>query len=116
MSTSLPQLTAFTNASWNEEPFQFFLGSVNSPDDFTGASFAMGLRAAGSATTTFHLTDGNGRLAVTLPNEVAITVDDAGMATLAPGPYSFDLVVTRADGQVENILQGVVQVVQGIAP
>lgn len=114
--SALPQLTAFTNAGWYEEPFQFFLGSINTPDDFTGASFALGLRPAGSGVTSFHMSDANGRLTVTLPNEVGITVVEADMAGLAPGPYGFDLVVTRASGQFQNLLQGTVQIVGGIAP
>jgi len=115
-SSALPQLTAFTNAGWCEEPFQFFVGSINTPDDFAGASFALGLRPVGSGVTSVHMSDGDGRLTVTLPNEVGITVDEADMADITPGLYNFDLVVTRAAGQVQNLLQGQVQIVGGIAP
>jgi hypothetical protein len=113
----LPQaLVAYTNADWNEEPFQFFTGSTSTPEDFTGASAAMGLRLAGATANAAELTTGDGSLTVTLPNEIGVTAPLALMSALAPGQYNFDLVVTYESGDVETLLSGQVMIVGGITP
>ena len=58
---------------------------------------------------------GQVRLTYTAPNEIAITVPLATMQGIAPGLYSFDLVVTYGSGTTETILAGQVLIVQGIA-
>lgn len=110
-----PTLIAYTNSNWNEEPFAFYNGALASPDDFTGASAKMGLRAAGSTTNALELTTGAGTLTITLPNEIGITVPAATMATLTPGPYAFDMVVTYGSGDVETLLAGQVEIRGGLA-
>lgn len=112
----IPQaLVAYTNSDWNEEPFQFFVGGLGTPDDFTNASAKMGLRLAGANTNALELTTGDGTLAITLPNEIGIAVPLATMATLGPGLYAWDLAVTYGSGDIETVLTGKVQVVGGIA-
>jgi hypothetical protein len=112
----MPQrLVAYTNADWSEEPFQFYAGGLDSPEDFTGASARLGLRLAGQATNAAEFSTAAGTLAVTLPNEIGITVPLGEMAALAPGLYAFDLVVTYASGAVETVLAGQVQIVDGIS-
>lgn len=108
-------LVAYTNADWNEEPFQFFTGAVTAPDDFTGASAKLGLRLAGETDNAAEFTTGNGELTITLPNEIAITAPLSLMQGLTPGRYNFDLVITYASGDVETVLAGQAQIVQGIA-
>jgi hypothetical protein len=112
----LPQaLVAYTNADWNEEPFQFFAGGLGSPDDFTGASAAMGLRLAGQGVNAAELSTSNGELAITLPNEIGITAPLSLMSGLTPGLYAFDLVVTYGSGDIETVLAGQVRIVGGIS-
>lgn len=112
----LPQaLVAYTNADWNEEPFQFFSGGLSSPDDFTGASAKMGLRPVGQSANAAEFTTANGQLTLTLPNEIGVTAPLGVMAALAPGLYGFDLVVTYAGGDVETLLAGQVRIVGGVS-
>lgn len=117
MSAAAPlgELVAYTNEDWLEPPWQFFLND-GSMENFTGCSFAAGLRPAGTLTTTFHLTDTNARLMVTLPNEVSPTVPLADMQDLAPGQYDFDLIVTRVSGETDTLAVAVVRIIRGVAP
>lgn len=108
-------LVAYTNADWLEEPFQFFTGDVSAPEDFTGASAKCGLRRSDSTSNAADFGTDDGALTLTLPNELAITAPKAAMEGLAPGGYAFDLVITRASGQVEVLLTGKVEIVQGLA-
>ena len=109
------RLTAYTNADWYEEPFQFFNGGLGAPDDFTGASARMGLRPAGQTTNATELTTDNGYLTITPPNEVGVTAPLSVMTGLAPGLYSWDLVITYGSGDIETVLTGQLQIVQGIS-
>ena len=109
------RLVAYTNANWYEEPFQFFSGSITTPDNFSGASAKMGLLLAGATTNAIELSTANGTLTITQPNEIGVTVPEATMATLAPGVYAFDLVVTYGNGDIETVLAGQVRIVAGIS-
>lgn len=114
-SATLPPLTAYTNSDWFEEPFAFFDGDENTPQDLTGASARMALRLAGRATPALELSTANGYLVLALPNEIGVCVPQASMASLEPGAYAFDLVLTYASGQTETVLVGQVDVVGGIS-
>ena len=109
-------LAASTNEDWLEEAFRFWVGSRGVADDFTGCSFAAGLRLAGADSTALTLTDANGLLTVTPPNVVAITVPLATMQTLAPGTYDFDLLITYPSGKTVQKLVGQARIAAGIAP
>lgn len=111
----MPQaLVAYTNADWKEEPFQFFSGGLDAPDDFTGASARMGLRLSGQATNAVEFSTDGGELTITAPNEIGVTAPLATMSSLSPGFYSFDLVVTYASGDIEVLLAGQVRIVGGV--
>jgi hypothetical protein len=115
-AAALPSaLTAYTNADWREEPFAFFAGGLGSPEDFTGASARLGLRLAGQAANAAEFTTTNGELTITAPNEIGITAPLSAMSGLEPGQYSFDLIVTRANDEVETVLAGRVRIVGGLA-
>lgn len=109
------RLVAYTNSDWNEEPFQFFNGGLATPDDFNGASAKMGLRLAGQTVNAAEFTTANGELTITLPNEIGVTAPQSLMTGIAPGLYSFDLVITYASGDVETVLTGQVRIVGGVS-
>jgi hypothetical protein len=107
-------LTAYTNSDWNEEPFQFFVGSTSAPDGpFTSAK--MSLRAPGASSNAAEFNSTNGELTITSPNEIGVTAPLSLMSALAPGIYAFDLVVTYTSGDIETVLTGQVRIVQGIS-
>lgn len=62
---------------WLEEPFEFFLGSIGVPDDFTGCTVAAGIYERGKL--LLDLSDGTGRTAIVLPNFVNISVSKEDM-------------------------------------
>lgn len=109
------RLVAYTNADWNEEPFEFFTGGLGNPDDLTGASAKMGLRLSGQSTRAVDLSTADSTLTITLPSEIGVTAPLSLMSTLAPGLYDFDLVITYSSGDIETVLAGQVQIVAGIA-
>lgn len=114
-AAALPvRLVAFTDADWTEDPFQFFLGTYDGAEDFTGASAVLALRLVGGTVNAAEFTSGNGELAIALPNRIAITANKTQMAAFAPGLYGWELVVTYASGAIEALLTGQAQINQGL--
>lgn len=115
-----------TDADWFEEPWQFFVGNPEapdditqaSPDDFTGCTFSAGLTDLATGAVILTMSDGDGLL-VTLPNIVVPKVPKATTRTLAPyAPTccSFDLTCTRPTGYVEPLFSCQAYVARGSAP
>lgn len=114
----------WTNATWTEEPWQFYVAAPpedTNADDFTGCTFSAGLRDPLTGATILQMTDGNGLLVVTLPNEVVPFVPKATMETLAQyvanGEWllcDFDLSVTYPSGFDQPLLYGPVRLRLGV--
>ena len=124
----IPQ--AFTNAVWTEEPWQFFVAVAPTSDvpfpppvqdDFTGCTFSAGLRDPNTGSTILQMTDGNGLLSYTSPNEIVPLVDKTTMEGLAQYVVGdsmlcdFDLTVTYPDGFTQPLIVTSVNLVRGVA-
>lgn len=109
-------LTAYTNARWYDEPFQFFLGSRAQQDNFVGASAWLALVPVLGGDPIATLSTENGWLTFTSPNEFGITVPAEEMSGIPAGDYVWDLLVAMPDQDPDNVLQGTATIIEGITP
>ena len=116
-----------TNEDWRDiltlyEPWEGMDGSTPPPAeqpkiDLTDAVFSMHLRSEVDATiVALSLTSANGRIGLSgtpADGKIIWNVDVAVMATVAPGIYVYDLVMTQ--DEVERVIaRGTVEVVKGV--
>lgn len=83
-----------------------WVGTTSTADDLTGCT-------ANGRLGSLTLTTANGRLIITLPNTVRVSVDKADLQRIKNGD-SFALNVVRADGYDQPLLVGTVAVTEGV--
>jgi hypothetical protein len=95
-----------------------YLDSNSDPVDLDGCSAEMHVRAnADDAVTIISLGTVAGGIEFTVPAEgrIVITITDEDTALLPAGLFVYDLLVTRADGTVdEPLLEGTFRVIRTV--
>lgn len=107
------RLVARLSADWLEEPFNFFVGDLSTPDDFTGCSITGGLFRNG--VLLVDLASAGGRTVITdTPASVSIRCPLSALVTPAgpgPGTYSLALSLVTPGGDVQDLIGAVVELV-----
>ena len=86
--------------------FQFQVKNGNTPWDLTNYTGTMTVRPfVGASNTTLVASTANGRMTLGGAGTVTVTVDATTTGAIAPGRYSYDLVLD-ASGTVTRLLEG----------
>lgn len=104
---------AQSDATWSDS-IELYLGSTSEPDDLTGCTADVHLRARTGSPTPIVLNEANGLLGVTLPNVIAWSAPlGPDGQSVAPGAYDCEARVFRTDGSVQAVLAWVASFVKG---
>lgn len=91
------------NLKWND--------SAGDPMDLTGYTARMQLRTSvDSVDVVIELTTGNGRITITLPNQIDVEISAEDTALIDPGSYKYDLEMI-AGTDVHKLLRGKIKVI-----
>ena len=96
-------LSTRLGADYIEEPFAFFVGATDSPDDFTGCSIIGGIYLDGAL--VLDLSSESGRTTiVNTPAQVNIAVAAADMTPLGTGTFKVSLSLVTPTPQTQDLL------------
>lgn len=86
--------------------FSFQVKNGNTPWDLTNYTGTMTVRPfVGASNTTLVASTSNGRMNLGAQGNVTVTVDATTTGNIAPGRYSYDLVL-NSSGTVTRLLEG----------
>lgn len=106
-----------SDVDWNQD-FEFYIGSLSAPDDFTGdrieVDFVWGGAGMPTAAQMFTLSTDEATI-VTSGRTITFQVPAATLEPLLPGTYQFEMRRFRQDGEIRLLVLGLVTIERGLS-